>query len=227
MKNNRWIIVFDFETDGKDHKTCNPTELAAVPVDPDSLEVKTDNIFNVTIKPENIDKDSYFTDSVNETIAWHAKQREVSNAEIIEKWKNGLPLQVAIKNFYDYTAKFHIDKRPGQYIVDPIPAGYNIIGYDIPIMERIIKALGYKKMPFSTANRFDLYDNICWWFENLEEPKDLKLDTLRDFLGLKKSGQTHEAIYDVLDTANILTRFIKFHRKQASINKFKGAFGNG
>ena len=37
--NNRWIIVFDWETDSPDPDTCNPVELAAVPVDPRTLEL--------------------------------------------------------------------------------------------------------------------------------------------------------------------------------------------
>ena len=30
MKNERWIICFDLETDGPDPKICNPVEIAAV-----------------------------------------------------------------------------------------------------------------------------------------------------------------------------------------------------
>ena len=40
MKNNRWIICFDFETDLPDKDLCNPVQLAAVPIDPETLEVK-------------------------------------------------------------------------------------------------------------------------------------------------------------------------------------------
>ena len=40
MINRRWIIVFDLETDGVDPHSCNPVELAAVPVDPRTLEIK-------------------------------------------------------------------------------------------------------------------------------------------------------------------------------------------
>ena len=40
--NKRGIMVFDWETDGVDPYSCNPVELAAVPVDPRTLEVKED-----------------------------------------------------------------------------------------------------------------------------------------------------------------------------------------
>ena len=50
--NRRWIIVFDWETDGKDPYSCNPVELAAVPVDPRTLDIKEDRAFKAVIKPD-------------------------------------------------------------------------------------------------------------------------------------------------------------------------------
>ena len=49
--NNRWIIVIDFETDGTDPNTCNPVELAAVPIEPRTLEIKASKAFSAVIKP--------------------------------------------------------------------------------------------------------------------------------------------------------------------------------
>ena len=48
--NNRWIIVFDWETDGTDPTSCNPVELAAVPIEPRTLEIKTDKAFRIFIQ---------------------------------------------------------------------------------------------------------------------------------------------------------------------------------
>ncbi len=53
----------------------------------------------------------------------------------------------------------------------------------------------------------------------------MKLDTMRDFFALK-AEQAHEAYSDVVDSAKLLTQFIKFHRRQASIAKFKGAMSD-
>ena len=52
----------------------------------------------------------------------------------------------------------------------------------------------------------------------------MKLDTFRDFFGLKASAQAHEALSDTIDEAKLMVKFLKFHRKQASVSKFKGAF---
>ena len=60
--NNRWIIVFDWETDSPDPHTCNPVELAAIPIEPRTLEIKKDKAFNTVIKPPGFIKDEYFRD---------------------------------------------------------------------------------------------------------------------------------------------------------------------
>jgi len=224
-KNTRWIICFDFETDGKDPTVANPTELAAVPIDPETLEIRKDLAFETVIKPPGIDKDDYFTDARNDTIAFHAKMQECTPDEVIEKWKKGIPQKTAWKNFSNYCAKYNVDKRPGQWYGEPISAGMNIIGYDLPICRRLCKK--YKtKMPISDVAIFDLYHILQLWFESLSEPQDLKMDTLKKFLGIKDKdyGQAHAALPDTLVTAEIITRFMKFIRRQSSVEKFKGSF---
>ena len=160
--NNRWIIVFDWETDGPDPTTCNPVELAAVPVDPRTLEVKTDQAFKAVIKPDGIDTEEYFTKSRQDTIAWHAKQRGVSSEEIVEDWKSGQSEKVVWKNFCNYCSKYHVDKKPGQWFTEPVPSGYNIINFDIPIARRLAKK--YKtKLPFSEVSKIDMMDILFMW----------------------------------------------------------------
>jgi hypothetical protein len=225
MKNSRWIICFDFETDLPDAEKCNIVQLAAVPIHPETLEVKKDQAFNVMIKPEGIDKPEYFEVPKREgTISWHAENYGVSSAEIIEKWKGGLSEKVAWKNFCNWCSKYNVDKKPGQWFPQPIPAGYNITGFDLPIAQRLCAK--YKvKNPFSGVTKLDAMDNLFWWFENLEEPFDFKMDTWRKFFDIKmKGGVAHDALTDVFEESAIVTRFLKFHRKQASVSKFKGSF---
>ena len=223
MINNRWIIVFDLETDGTDPYSCNAVELAAVPVDPRTLEIKESQAFRVTIKPDGIDDEEYFTKARQDTIAWYAKTRGVEPEDIIKEWKSGQTEKVAWKNFMSYCSKYEVDKRPGQWYTEPIPAGYNIIGFDMPILKRLSEK--YKtKMPLSTVTKIDMMDILFTWFENLDEPNGMKLDTFRDFFGLKASAQAHEALSDTIDEAKLMVKFLKFHRKQASVSKFKGAF---
>lgn len=225
MKNNRWILCFDFETDLPNKDECNVVQLAAVPIDPETLDVKKDQAFNVMIKPPGIDKPEYFDVPKREkTIQWHADNYGITPEEVIEKWKGGVAEKVAWKNFCTYASKYVVDKRPGQWFPEPIPAGYNITGFDIPIAQRLAKK-HKTKMPFSEVTKLDAMDMLFWWFENLDEPYDFKMDTWREFFEIKlKGGIAHDALTDVYEESAIVTRFMKFHRKQSRVDKFKGSF---
>ena len=155
--NRRWIIVFDWETDGIDPHSCNPVELAAVPVDPRTLEIKEDRAFRAVIKPDGINTDEYFTDDRQKTIEWHAKQRGVDSSDIVKSLKKGKSEKIAWKSFCDYCKKFNIEKTPGSWYTEPIAAGYNIIGFDLPICQRL-STKHKTKMPFSKTTKMDLMD---------------------------------------------------------------------
>ena len=219
--NNRWIIVFDFETDGTDPNTCNPVELAAVPIEPRTLEIKASKAFSAVIKPPGFNKDEYFTEERQKTIEWHAKQRGVTSADIIKSWKKGKSEKIVWKNFCEYCKKFNIEKSYGNWYTEPVAAGYNIIGVDLPICQRLSEK--HKTgMRFAKVKKMDLMDLMFYWFENLNQPKNMRLDTMRDFFGLQ-AAQAHEAYSDTIDTAKLLTQFLKFHRRQSNVEKFKGA----
>ena len=220
--NNRWIMVFDWETDGPNPTTCNPVELAAVPVDPRTLEIKREQAFSAIIKPDGIDSEEYFTKERQDTIAWHAKQRGVDTKEIITNWKAGQNEKIVWKNFCSYCSKYEVDKKSGQWFVEPIPSGYNIVNFDLPIARRL--AQKYEtKLPFSEVSKIDMMDILFMWFENLSEPSSMKLDVFRKFFEMRPA-QAHEALSDTIDEAELMVKFMKFHRRQSSVDKFKGAF---
>ena len=223
--NHRWIIVYDLETDGPDPTTANPVEIAAVPVNPRTLEIKMDDTFEVTVKPPGIDKDDYFTTGVQKTIDWHASTRGCSSADIVSAWKKGKSQKVAMKNFCSYLQKYHIEKDPVRriYFTEPAYSGYNVDGFDDIIIRNMCDKhkLDY---PFAKMGNMDLLNYITYWFENMPEPENYKMDTLKEFFGLQSHGQAHSAISDVVDTAKILVRFLKFARRQVSVDKFKGSF---
>jgi len=222
--NNRWIIVFDWETDSPDPNTCNPVELAAIPIDPRTLDIKVDKAFNATIKPPGITKEEYFTDEKQKTIEWHAKQRGVTSEDIIKTWKSGKSEKIVWKNFCEYCKKFEIEKSRDNWYPEPIAAGYNIIGFDLPICQRLAKK-HKTKMPFAKVTKIDIMDMLFYWLENLDEPQNMRLDIMRDWFGIK-AEQAHEALSDTMDSAKLLTQFMKFHRRQSSVAKFKGAMSD-
>ena len=54
----------------------------------------------------------------------------------------------------------------------------------------------------------------------------ISMDSMRDYMGIDKEG-SHAALKDVKDTANIMIRFLKFHRALASKTQFEKAFADG
>jgi hypothetical protein len=118
-----------------------------------------------------------------------------------------------IKYCHDFNAK-------GRY-PEPIGAGYNINNFDLKIVEQLCNK--YKtKLPFSPVFKLDAMQWMWTWFENLREPRNLQMDTLRKFFGMESNG--HEALIDVLQEAEIIVNFLKFQRRQAKIDKFKNSF---
>ena len=221
--NKNFYLVFDFETDSVDPLTCNAVELAAIPVEPRTLEMLTDESFSVSIKPEGIDDEAYFTKERLETIKWHAKCRNTTPEQIIENWKAGLNPKTAWENFVQYCKQYNIKRTRNEYWVEPIPVGFNIVNFDLIIAARMNEQFK-TKFPFSSVKKVDIMDLLFVWFENLGEPSRIKMDVLRPFFSLSSEGTAHEALSDVIDEAKIFIKFLKFHRKQSSIKKFKGAF---
>lgn len=229
--NHKYIIVADLETDSTPNaKTgtdeVNPTEIAAVAIHPVTLEIKEKEAFKVTVRPDQFDDENYRTKARESTIAWHADTRGVTKQDILDDWDKGISEKIAWKNFISFCNKYKVKKDPAKklYYPEPILSGYNINGFDIPIMKRVNEkhkgTWPFSKMPTS----LDLLDIIYYWFNDMPEPGDLKLDTLKAYFGLESHGQAHEALSDVIDTAKILVKFLKFARKQASYDKFHNSF---
>ena len=51
------------------------------------------------------------------------------------------------------------------------------------------------------------------------------MNTFREFFGMSTEG-SHDAVVDVNDTAKMIIRFMKLHRRSADKVRFKGAFAN-
>lgn len=221
--NKQFYLVYDFETDGVDPNTCNPVELAAVPVEPRRLDILKEEHFKIIIKPPDIDNPEYLTDERLKTIQWHAKNKNITPEDVIASWKNGFEPKTAWEMMAKYAEKYTIPKTRGHWYTEPIPVGYNIICFDNIIAKRLSDQYNIK-YPFSAVKKIDLQDLLFTWFENLQEPANMKMDTLRAFFDIQSDGFAHEALTDVMDEALMLVKFLKFHRKQASVKKFKGAF---
>lgn len=227
MINYNKICVFDFETDGSDPDSCSPVQLAAVIVDPINLEIIPNSEFNIFFKPEvleNNDQYKYTTDILD----FHAKVKGCSKEDVFNQWLKYPRQEHSWKMFVDYLDKYHTRNSKKSQFSAPIAAGYNIFRFDL----RIIDRLSHKYKNTNKENRSDLFyprdtvdliNLIFYWFENSNDIKNYTLDTIRDYLGIDKTG-AHDALKDVKDTANIMIRFLKLHRNLSKKIKFKNSF---
>ena len=209
----RKLIVMDFETDGLDPLSCNPTQLAAIVVDLKRLEIVPDSEFNVVIRPDEIDSPTYHADH-KKTIEFHSKIMGIPEIEVIERWRAGTPE----KDAFTYYDNFLMRHSP---TIDPVVGGQNVRDFDLPIYKRCIEKY---KIPyrFYKREKMELLDFFSHWFLFAKKPPvNYKLDTIRKKFGMSLEG-AHDALVDVRDTAEILLRFLKLH--QTIIPKVKSLY---
>lgn len=219
LNRNRYVIVFDFETDGKNPDTANPVELAAVPIDLRNLEIEEENAFNIVMRPDDIDNEDY-VEVHEDTINWHASQRNQAPNEIVKGWQEGLKEAEAWKEFVDWCKDYTKGTRYDSF---PIAGGQNLRNFDIPIAMRLCKK-HKTRYPFIKRDVFDLIDMSTYWFLfSNKPPYNYKLETLCEYFGMSTEG-SHEALTDVLNSAKLLSRFLRlFKRLTPKVSLLNGA----
>jgi len=225
MKNK--ICVFDFETDGKDPYVCSPVQLACVMIDPEKLDIVPNSEFNINLKPELLDKDPEHQYDI-ELLEFHAKAQKSTATEVLNNWKKFPSQKQSWGQFVNYLDKYHSRSSRRSMFSAPISAGYNILRFDLPIVDRVAgkyKNVGKDKTNniFHPRDKIDLMHLMFLWFENNDEVKSLSLDNMRDYFGMSKDN-AHDALGDVQDCAEILIRFLRLHRNMASKIKFRDSF---
>lgn len=222
--NFRKLVIFDFETDGKKPQECNPVQLAATVLDARKLTRVAGGKFTTNMRPPGIeDRETYLTDSVQDTVRWHAKNYDCTSDEILDKWEAAPTQKHAWENFVNFIDRFNPKKT---MFTAPVPGGANIRNFDLIIVDRMNALHNNGKDIFFRRDRLDVMELAFYWFEGLDEPKSYSMDSLRDFFGISKAGG-HDAFKDVEDCENIIRRFLKLHRQVATNVKFRGAFATG
>ena len=219
---NRDIIVFDFETGSRNPHKTQPTQIAALALDGRSLKPK--GTFNSEIRP-----------ILNDERAIEAGLDPVEDEalKITGKTRAELAraphLKTVWKKFTDFVNKYN---WKGTQWFAPIPAGFNIVGFDMIIANRLCKEFGpYDKKTerqklFNLIFKIDVMDNVFMWTEADPEVKSISMDSLRDRMGLSKEN-AHDALQDVKDTAKIMIKFMKTHRAVYRNMKIEQAFADG
>lgn len=236
MKN--YICVYDFETDGTDPKKCEPVQIAAVMLNPITLEIVENSEFSSFMRPYGIDDAEYFQEH-EKTIHWHAKnyeseyphmssdEKDQAAMKIFDTWKEAPYQSQVFADFAAYLIKYNTNQSRRTKFTAPIRAGANIRKFDNVILDRkccefkMASKEGEQKI-FHPRDIVDIIDLCFYWFENLQEPKSYSMDELRKFFGLSGHG-AHDALNDVRDESAIIRRFLKLHREIAPKVKFKNS----
>ena len=114
----------------------------------------------------------------------------------------------------------------------PIAAGYNILGYDMIIVDMLCKEYGpwddqrQRQKLFHQIHKIDMMDNYYMWTEGDPSVKSRSMDTIRERMGMSTEN-AHDALQDVKDTANLMIKFMKTHRAVYRNLKLEKAFANG
>lgn len=219
---NRDIIVFDFETGGRNPLRCQPTQIGAIALDGRNFQKKGE--FNSMMRPI-LDDDKALAAGVDPVEDEALKVTGQTRAALA---KAPLPKGVW-KKFCGFVDKYNWKGTP--YFA-PIPCGFNIIGYDLPIVDRLCEQYGpwddkkNKQKLFSQLFIYDVMQDVKLWTEGDPNIKSISMDSLREIMGLSKEN-AHDALQDVKDTANI---FIKLQRSRRAVYrnmKFEKAFADG
>lgn len=224
--NYRDIIVFDFETTGRNADKCQPTQIAAVAIHARKLQIQPNGVFESHMRCITND---------DKAIASGFNPIEEGALEVTKRTRDSLakgPMPKTVwKNFAKFCDQFNF-KKTAWYA--PIAAGFNINGFDMKIVDRLCQEYGPtsdktgEQKIFHPIHRIDLMQHIYCWFENNAEVNRYNMDYLREYFGMPNDN-AHDALQDVKDTANILIRFLKLQRNIIENQKvqFKNAFGNG
>lgn len=212
MNFNKYV-VFDLETGGKNPNTAEIIEVAAAALDRKTLKV-IDTI-ELKMRPENMD-----------AVEDEALQVTGFIRSEVEKYP---ATSVVWPTLVNWVNKHNTSKGSPSPYNAPIAAGYNIIGYDMPIIRRYCKK--YKtawddkredQKLFNQVYAFDILHHLHFWFENIPI-ENLKLITIRKYMGFPESSieNAHRALPDVLDTTKIVTKLLELQRWMTSeVNVF-------
>lgn len=219
---NRDYVIFDFETASRNPHKTQPTQLAAIALDGRTLQMKGQ--FNSEIKP-------IFDDEKAIAAGFDPIQDEA--LKITKKTREQLELAPSLKAVWTKFTKF-VDQYnwKGEAFFNPIPVGFNIIGFDMHIINRLCREFGpwdkerEQQKLFSRVYKIDIMDNVFAWTESDPSVRSISMDSLRERMGLSFDN-AHDALQDVKDEANIFIKLMKTHRAVYQNMNFDKAFAGG
>lgn len=176
-----------------------------------SLKIIPNSEFKATMRPENLD-------------AMEDDALRVTNMTR-EQVSGYADTAVVFPTFINWINKYN--KGDSVYTA-PIPCGYNIIGFDMKILDRYCKKykIGWdetrqSQKVLSQVYKYDVMDHLWFWFENIPDLTKLKLTEVLAYMGASEERITgaHDALVDVQNTADIIIRIFKMQRHMTGLRE--------
>ena len=214
--------MFDFETGGRNPLRCQPTQIAALALD--GRDFKPKGEFNSLMLP--ILDDEKAIELGLDPLEEEALKKTRKTREELAKAPSP---KVVWSKFCDFVNKYN---WKGTTYFAPIPCGFNIIGYDMKIIDRLCQQYGpwddkrQSQKLFHQIYKIDVMDDIWLWTEGDPNVKSISMDSLRERMGMS-SENAHDALQDVKDVANIFIKLQKSRRAVYRNMKFDKAFADG
>jgi len=241
MSYQNQFLVFDFETGSTDKEVCPVLQIAADIYDYKTLE-HIDH-FDSYIRPmkavqrETISKktgekkvkavpvvltDEEIMDEAGLIQPGALNKNHIKREDIIT-----YPLEnIVWGNFVDFCLKH---KTGNDQYAKCFPVGWNIIGFDLPIISRLTR-LHKSKFPVHPRLYIDMMQIFFYCSNHLTgdaEVQSYAMDYIRSYLGLEgddEIGLAHSAVRDTADTGKFFARHTKWIRQGAKKAKFKNSF---
>jgi len=199
MKDTRNICICDFETDSTDKYTCQPLQLACTIIDGRYLKITGE--YETLIRPNNFDS---LEDGVGALKVNKLKVKDLKKAP---------ELKTVFPSFVDWLKKYNIRRDKSNWGA-PIFGGWNV-SYDYTIMERICEKLRYYDKDRKQQNIFNPIFQLdimhwMWLFCRMnKEVKNMKLENMLQYMGVKDLSKAHDALFDTRKTAQIAIKLLK------------------
>jgi hypothetical protein len=183
-----------------DTDTAEILQIGAVMIHPRKLKIVSTfgNVLLCPEKPDEISKEALNVNKLN-----------------LDELKAAAPAKSVWETFVSWVCQYNHGN--GTYTA-PIPCGYNILGYDMKLVDRYCKQYGpWSKSKnsqglFNAVYSVDLLQHMWFWTESLDIP--INIGSLTAWLGWKKEiiEGTHNALVDSTVTAKIIIRLLNLQR---------------
>lgn len=213
--NNRYLCCFDFETGSADKNTCQIIQIAGAIIDDRSLKVL--DTFNAWVQP-----DFNAEGCEQKTLQWHADNRKEPVETFVEFLKQQATIDLVWPKWVSWVDRYNKSSGNITSFMAPIPCGYNIVGFDIPILERYCKKYGPldnkgNQRLLNSVFNLDIMQHFFFWTENIDDPEvktKLRLVDIRVWLGfdIDRINAAHNALEDVMDCVDILKKLFQVER---------------